>query len=51
MPKIIKIEYYVDNEVNFFTDESLRNVWRNIAVGLPLIWGTSRMTQNNSEEK
>lgn len=41
----------IDNGVNFFTDKSLRNVWRNIAVGLPLIWGTSRMMQNNTQEK
>lgn len=41
----------VDNGVNFFTDKSLRNVWRNMAVGLPLIWGTSRMMQNNTQEK
>lgn len=47
----VDVPQHVDNGVNFFTDESLRNVWRNIAVGLPLIWGTSRMTQNNSEEK
>ena len=41
----------VDNGVNFFTDKSLRNVWRNMAVGLPLIWGTSKMIQNNTQEK
>lgn len=41
----------VDNGVNFFTDNSLRNVWRNMAVGLPLIWGTSKMIQNDTQEK
>lgn len=41
----------VDNGVNFFTDKSLRNVWRNMAIGLPSIWGTSKMIQNDTQEK
>ena len=41
----------VDNGVNFFTDKSLRNVWRNMAIGLPSIWGTFKMIQNDTQEK
>lgn len=47
----IDVPQYIDNGINFFTNESLRNVWRNMAVGLPSVWGISRITQNNSEEK
>ena len=41
----------IDNGVNFFTDKSLRNVWRNMAIGLPSIWGTFKMIQNDTQEK
>lgn len=40
----VEVLQTVDNGVNFFTNESLRNVWRNMAVGIPLIWGYSRIT-------
>lgn len=41
----------IDNGVKFFTDKSLRNVWRNMAIGLPSIWGTFKMIQNDTQEK
>lgn len=43
----VEVPQTVDNGVNFFTNESLRNVWRNMAVGIPLIWGYSRITQSH----
>ena len=41
----------IDNGVKFFTDKSLRNVWRNMAIGLPSIWGTFKMIYNDTQEK
>lgn len=41
----------VDNGVNFFTDKSLRNVWRGIASTIPIIQGYSQIMQNNTQEK
>lgn len=41
----------VDNGVNFFTDKSLRNVWRGIASTIPIIQGYSQTMQNNTQEK
>ena len=42
---------YIDNGVNFFTDKSLRNVWRGIASTIPIIQGYSQIMQNNTQEK
>lgn len=39
------------NGVNFFTDKSLRNVWRGIASTIPIIQGYSQIMQNNTQEK
>lgn len=47
----VEVPQTVDNGVNFFTNESLRNVWRNMAVGIPLIWGCSRITQSHSKKQ
>lgn len=47
----IEVPQTVDNGVNFFTDKSLRNVWRGIASTVPIIQGYSQMTQNNTQEK
>ena len=47
----VEVPQTVDNGVNFFTNESLRNVWRNMAVGIPLIWGYSRITQSHSKKQ
>lgn len=47
----VEVPQTVDNGVNFFTNESLRNVWRNMAVGIPLIWGYSRITQSYSKKQ
>lgn len=41
----------VNNGVNFFTDKSLRNVWRGIASTIPITQGYSQMMQNNTQEK
>lgn len=47
----VDVKPTIDNGVNFFTDESLRNVWRNMAVTVPGIWGYSQTMQNNTQEK
>lgn len=47
----IEVPQTVDNGVNFFTDKSLRNVWRGIASTVPIIQGYSQMIQNNIQEK
>ena len=47
----VEVPQTVDNGVNFFTDKSLRNVWRNMAVTVPGIWGYSQTMQNNTQEK
>ena len=47
----VEVPQTVDNGVNFFTDKSLRNVWRGIAATIPIIQGYSQTTQNNTQEK
>ena len=47
----VEVPQTVDNGVNFFTNKSLRNVWRNMAVTVPGIWGYSQTMQNNTQEK
>lgn len=47
----VEVPQPVDNGVNFFTDKSLRNVWRGIAATIPIIQGYSQITQNNTQEK
>ena len=47
----VEVPQTVDNGVNFFTDKSLRNVWRGIASTIPIIQGYSQTMQNNTQEK
>lgn len=47
----IDVPQTVDNGVNFFTDKSLRNVWRGIASTIPIIQDYSQIMQNNTQEK
>lgn len=47
----VEVPQTVDNGVNFFTDKSLRNVWRGIASTIPIIQGYSQIMQNNTQEK
>lgn len=47
----VEVPQTVDNGVNFFTDKSLRNVWRGIASTIPITQGYSQMMQNNTQEK
>lgn len=47
----VEVPQTVDNGVNFFTDKSLRNVWRGIASTIPIIQGYSQTIQNNTQEK
>lgn len=47
----IEVPQTVDNGVNFFTDKSLRNVWRGIASTIPIIQGYSQIMQNNTQER
>lgn len=47
----VEVPQTVDNGVNFFTNKSLRNVWRGIASTVPIIQGYSQMIQNNTQEK
>ena len=45
----VEVPQTVDNGVNFFTDKSLRNVWRGIASTIPITQGYSQMMQNNTQ--
>ena len=47
----VEVPQTVDNGVNFFTDKSLRDVWRGIASTIPITQGYSQMMQNNTQEK
>lgn len=47
----VEVPQTVDNGVNFFTDKSLRNVWRGIASTIPITQGYSQIMQNNTQEK
>ena len=47
----VAVPQTVDNGINFFTDKSLRNVWRGIASTIPIVQGYSQIIQNNTQER